>query len=340
MKRRTLDNNTIFAHGFVCASTSILSHGVLNNRLNCITLWRSFGKKCDIDILPRPEGRGFPRHGTVDSVSNDTLPESLHQGGNVIERNNLRLYIFPEPEHLIGHILSLCEVCGMNRDDADTLLERPFFETATTLYTEWRNTLSYRDRRLRLFESAETKSDPLTKHHLERGELRARPDPPTETRKFISRFLKSFNLNKVDPNNCYEECLNCLYWSRSPTQDIEIDTSRIDYYEGLLLQKSASRVASHAWLECDEIPTEITLPWHRTYEPDAVYFGKKVPDQTLTEAFENTPQGEISSLHSPFPMSSKRNYNISRSQLTGSSFWWHEYAVSMRMSVACLQLVP
>lgn len=201
------------------------------------------------------------------------------------------LYQIATPEHGVGIAGNMAEVFGVEESEFANTLQTAseYSQTAYDAYTEWQDTLTPRDRRLRLLDLAEEKAgDPLFSHHLDTGSFRKIGEPP-DTISDLARDISEATPHHR-PQKCYQNCFNTYLDYR--------DSDHVQYCEGIFLQKTAVSPTTHAWLEVDGHPIELTYPWHIPLSERAVYFGEALDEATITDALDYA-QAHSGSLPTP-----------------------------------------
>ena len=142
-------------------------------------------------------------------------------------------------------------------------------------YVDWQNSLTKRDRKLRLMDLADWRieyEDFATERYFEKGAIWRETGLDKSGEKLAEQIVRNVGFK---PSMCY--------WTAQNAAIKYIDNHRVTYAEGLVLPKQASQCIKHAWIEIDGKVAEITWPWHFFDGKDAVYFGVEIDKETVKE---------------------------------------------------------
>jgi hypothetical protein len=150
-------------------------------------------------------------------------------------------------------------------------------------YIEWRESMTDRERRLRLLD--------LLDFRIEHGDDWA-AEPYRDVCEWretglseSARALAERIDRQVDtePHLCYRVAQQAAIHER--------ENHRVQYVEGLALPKTLGQCIRHAWIEIDGRVAELTWPWHK-YDPEgAVYFGAEFDADEVAEKYERRNGG-------------------------------------------------
>lgn len=153
---------------------------------------------------------------------------------------------------------------------------------STAILLAWRESVTLRDRRLRLLDQADEQIEHGAFHirpYLEDGGTFRNTELSDSARHIVLSIASQITTNS---RRCYETAYNAI---------LDYDgTHDIQYVEGIALPKHPGRIALHAWIEIDGAVAELTWPWHRPDPPaETVYFGIPVDETTLRERMAQRP---------------------------------------------------
>ena len=191
--------------------------------------------------------------------------------------------IVPSLEFGIGLYLFTNEQNGAPEEKAwDSLAKSEKIE-----WQEWSNQQTRRDRRLRLVDQLEdARVDwraepqdglPTFQKTLEEGRFRDNNGMSGAEERLAKRLTAH---SEGGAGRCYENAQTAI--------ELAWDDDRVDYVEGVALQKQGIRAVRHAWLEINGSVGEVTWPWHSPVsENDAVYYGAIVERDKLENRMDS-----------------------------------------------------
>lgn len=150
-------------------------------------------------------------------------------------------------------------------------------------YTEMLQSLTERDRRLRLVDLWDYRVDKMGDFAAEvyREHSTWRETNLTESGRNLAEQIAR-NI-RVEPHFCYHT---------AGTAAVHVEGNhRVQYVEGIALPEQACQAIRHAWIEIDEQVVELTWPWHGLDGGDAVYIGQPVPTEQVREVRERRGGG-------------------------------------------------
>lgn len=200
------------------------------------------------------------------------IPEDYPFAPLNLPDENLDATVVHEPARGVGKYLGLAEISGFDEDTAmDSLAGTDELEV-------WQNqqeTLTQKDRRLRLLDFA-TEADDLAQFYdpiLEQGEWRG-SGVTGDAKQYTETLLEKVSQH---PNKCYSNAKRALRAARFD--------DRVEYVEGIVLNRNLGGVVGHGWIEVDGQVSEVTLPWNMVSPPEeTMYFGVSLDEDTLKSA--------------------------------------------------------
>lgn len=199
----------------------------------------------------------------------------------------LRRTLIPEPGVAIGYYRHLLETHGFDETEVD---EQIGDEIELDPYTQFREALDERNRKLRLLD--------LLERRIELGDSLAAPyldEKPCQWRSTNlsgeGRDIAEQIVNAIDqePATCYLTARRAALLQ----QNNHRLASRISYVEGVALPETGGQAIRHAWIEIDNEVVEVTWPWHDLDGGEAVYFGYPVDMERVKARHEATIGGPI-----------------------------------------------
>jgi len=202
----------------------------------------------------------------------------------------LQRTIIPEEAPALAYFLHALETYGLNKSRVADWFQTKY-PNWMQVYQEWRTNLSGRDRRLRLMDLLEWRTeygDPYAEVYLEgetAGTWRS-TDLSDESRQIAQRIQSSI---EVRPALCYRtaQYAALLHAENRRLRD------RIKYVEGVALPATGAQCIRHAWIEVDDEVVEVTWPWHDLDGDDAVYFGTSFPLDAVEAARKRDVGGPV-----------------------------------------------
>lgn len=210
---------------------------------------------------------------------------SLTKGGKEMQTDRLvetygedpgpTIMVTADPNVAVGMYIHLLEIHELDEDSVYSGLADRLGELYES-YRDWCDSLSLRDRRIRLLDQAEGGSEansfyePVLNGAGSWRTVREGDGHDAFSRR-ASTILSAIESN---PKYCYRNAREAA---------LEFDDAT--YVEGIALPKHGSRITGHAWVEVGAAVIELTWPWHTPTPPsEAVYFGTEVADETVQKS--------------------------------------------------------
>lgn len=251
-----------------------------------------------------------PEHETSATSTGDTRQLALSEGGNVIADDAaaptpsddwpfvhqgaggevpVSRTVMHRRDVAMGYYLHHLETHGLGPEsdihgDLQAIAEeQPHLPLSE--YYEWTEQMDPSDRRLRLLDLGEFRSE-------DGGDWAAKPylttctwrstDLGEQGKSFAERLWNGSDI-ELNTQHCYRNA-----------QQVAIkhaDNHHVRYVEGLALPKQCAQSIRHAWIEYDGEVVEVTWPWHLSDGAEAVYFGTEYDAAEVEETFDRRNGG-------------------------------------------------
>ena len=160
-----------------------------------------------------------------------------------------------------------------------------------SLWNDWCNNLSQRERRLRLLDLLEWRIEKGGDWHAKKylHELSSSWRSTNISGDAEDMGIQIVNSIDVKHRMCYRTAQKAALLHK----DNPHWSDRIKYAEGIVLPSNASQAIRHAWIEIDGEVCEVTWPWHHVDGSDAVYYGLTFPLDRVEEARKSDVGGSV-----------------------------------------------